>query len=326
VRARQIDATGIMTQLTLHPGPRLLRVVYPDGAPLHDEDVTDRAVEFLFDRLELGPDVRLRDLFGLFERCPALLPVYRRFYAQELCAEAALGPAPDDEKSKLLYLELRQSWEYDSHTRTYAELRRFLMLGVANPPEDDENVRPEADGLLRYSMIGFPVRPMLDMPVRLDTHVRVFESDTYSYRSYQQISLVHSRDLSLGDVLQAMLWEMTWFDPPDDTEEVIEEMAELSKTPEAWSEGMTVDEFTEHFHGDEYRHGCQVLFESIGPFSAVAIDSELRRIPDSLNARQWLNKTLGKQVKLRSAYRRLSGRELRQAFREARHQAQPVSP
>jgi hypothetical protein len=315
-----------MNQVILHSGPRLLRVVYPDGDPPQEEDVTDRAVEFLFDRLELRPEVRLRDLFGLFERCPALLPVYRRFYAQELCTEASLGPAPDDETTKLLYLELRQSWEYDSHTRTYAELRRFLMLGVARPPEDDENVRPEADGLLRYSMIGFPVRPMLDLPVRLDTNVRVFESDTYSCRSSQQISLVHSRDLSLGDVLQAMLWEMTWFGPPDDTEEVIEEMAELSKTPEAWSEGMTADEFTEHFFGDGYRRSCQVLFESIGPFNAVAIDKALDKIPDSLNARQWLNKSLGKQVRLRPAFRRLSGRELRQVFREARHQAQPVSP
>ena len=106
-----------MTQLTLHPGPRLFRAVNPDGASPQDEDVTDRAVEFLFDRLELGPDVRLRDLFGLFERCPVLLQVYRRFYAQELCAEAALGPATDDEKTNLLYLELRQSWEYDVSVR-----------------------------------------------------------------------------------------------------------------------------------------------------------------------------------------------------------------
>ncbi len=315
-----------MPDLVLHPGPRLVRTAYPDRSPPQKEDVTDHAVEFLFDRLELGPDVRLRDLFGLFERCPALLPVYRRFHAQELCAEVALGPVPDDEKSDLLYLELRQSWEYNSHTRTYAELRRFLMLGVSHPPQEDENVRPEADGLLRYSMVGTGVRSILDLPVRLDTNVRVFESDPYSCRSRGQINLVHSSDLSLGDLLQAMLWDMTWFGMPDDTEEVIEEMAELHDTPEAWSPGMTADEFSEHFFGDRHRRSCQVLFESIGPFSAAAIDKALDKIPDSLNARQWLNKTLGKQVKLRPAYRRLNGRELRQAFREVQNQAQPVSP
>lgn len=315
-----------MSQLTLHSGPRLLRMVYPDNGSLQEEDVTDRAVEFLFDRLEIGPDVHMSDLFALFERCPALLPVYRRFYAQELCTEAALGPVSYEEKSNLLYLELRQSWEYNSHTRTYAELRRFLMLGVGHPPQDDENVRPEADGLLRYSMLGSKVRPMLDLPVRLDTNVRVFESDTDSCRSHQQIRLVHSSDLSLGDLLQAMLWDMTWFGSPDDTEEAIEEMTELSTTPEAWSEGLTADEFTEHFFGDRHRRSCQELFESFSPFSATEIDKAISKIPDSLNARLWLNKTLGKQVKLRPAYRRLNGRELRQAFREVQNQAQPVSP
>jgi hypothetical protein len=84
---------------------------------------------------------------------------------------------------------------------------------------------------------------------------------------------------------------------------------------------MTLDEFTEHFHGNKYRHACQVLFESIGPFSAVEIDKALDKIPDSLNARQWLNKTLGKQVKLRPTFRRLSGRELRQAFDQASDEA-----
>ena len=38
--------------------------------PSQDEDVTDRAVDFLFDRLEIDPDVCLRNLFSLFERCP----------------------------------------------------------------------------------------------------------------------------------------------------------------------------------------------------------------------------------------------------------------
>ena len=89
---------------------------------------------------------------------------------------------------------------------------------------------------------------------------------------------------------------------------------------------MTGDEFIEHFFGDGYRRSCQVLFESIGPYSAVEIDKVLGKIPDSHNARQWLNKALGKQVRLRPAFRSLTGRELRQAFREARHQAQPVSP
>lgn len=314
-----------MSQVALHSGPRLIRVVHPDGAPPQDEDVTEHAVAFLFDRLELGVDVRLRDLLGLFERCPALLPVYRRFYASELCAEAALGLPPEGGESSLLYLELRQSWEYNSHTRTYAELRRFLMLGVDKPAKDDEYARPESDGYVRYSMLGSPLRPMLNLPIKLDSRVRVFEADTHSRHSCRQIALVHNHDLTLGDLLQAMLWDMTWFGTPDDTEEAFNEMAELNNKPNTWSKGMTADEFGEYLFGNGYRRGCQVLFESIGVFSVVEIDNELRRIPDTFNAHRWLNKTLGKQVKLRPAYRRMRGRELREAFSEAASQDQPVS-
>ncbi len=307
-----------MTQITLHPGPRLLRLIHPgDGAPPHDEDVTDRAVEFLFDQLELGPDVRLRDLFGLFERCPALLQVYRRFYAQELCADAALGPVPDSEKSDLLFLELSHSWDFNSHTREYSEVRRLHLTGIGALPEHSEFRSDRKDGLMKYGLTGSYVRPMLDLPVRLETELVISEADEYSTRFFKPLTMARSRDLILGELLQAVLWEMTWFGPPAAAEEVISEMVEHDSDTGSWLPPMTGDEYLEYFHGDEYRRGCQALFESTGPFDAVRIAKALKKIPDHLNARQWLNKTLGKQVRLRPAYRRLSGRELRQAFDQA---------
>lgn len=311
-----------MSHLTLHAGPRLTRVCRLDGVPPYDEDVTDRAVEFLFDRLVLTPELRLRDLFGLFECCPALQTVYRRLHARELLAEAALGSLPNDDPCPLMYLELRQSWEYDSHTRTYAELRRFTLDGVGEPPPDDECVTPEADGLVRYTVLGMPIRLLLDLPVRLDDTVGIFESDRDSCNACRQISRVHSRDLSLGDLLHSVLWDMTWFGTPDETQEVVEEMAELAQAPEAWQD-MSSEDLTELFCGDSHRHACRILFESTGLFSEPDILEELRRIPDAFPARQWLNKRFGKQVKLRPAFRRLRGRELRRAFREAEQAEQP---
>jgi hypothetical protein len=305
-----------MSPLILHPGPRLLRTISPNDAPQHEEDVTTRAVEFLFDRLVLGPDVRLRDLFGLFEHCPGLLAVYARFFARELCAEAALGPVPESEKFSLLHLELYQAWRYNSHERHYADVRRFGLHGVGDPPQDDAYTYVEEDGFVRYSLMGVPLRSMLDLPVHLATTVSLIESDSYSRRCELTIGRVHSNELTLGDMLQAVFWEMTWLGPPDDTEEAINEMVEISSTPGAWRE-WSQEAFAEEYFGDSYRRGCKALFESTGHYSAVALAEALRTIPDSLSARQWLNKTLGKHVKLRPAYRRLRGRELRQAFEQA---------
>ena len=305
-----------MSKLTLHPGPRLLRLAHSDDAPPHEEEITARAVEFLFDPLELAPELRLRDVFGLFAQCPALLPVYRRLYAEELSAEAALGPVPDAEKSDLLFLELKQAWHYDSHAREYSDVRRLDLSGVGEKPEDDEYCMPDKDGLVRYSLIGCPLRPMLDLPLRLKTEVGIYEADRYSTRSSQQVNTVRCSDLILGDLLQAVLWDMTWFGPPEAADEFIDEVVEVAKEPDI-SRAMTIDELRDELWGDDTRRACEVLFESIGPLTARQVANALDKIPDRFNGKQWLAKNLGKQVKLRPAFRRLSGRDLRQAFGEA---------
>lgn len=106
---------------------------------------------------------------------------------------------------------------------------------VDYPPEDNENTLPDDDGLVRYSMVGSNVRPILHLPVRLNTNVRVFETDRDSPNYYRQMDVVQSNDVSLGDVLQALLWDLTWFGSPEDTQEMADKMAEISRNPEAWS-------------------------------------------------------------------------------------------
>ncbi len=314
-----------MPQVTLLPGPRLLRELTLDDGTHQDEDVTERAVEFLFDQLLLGPDLRLRDLFGLFERCPALEPVYRRFYAHELCAEAALGPVPDDEKSDLRYLELNRFWEYDSHAREYRGVLRLGISGIGLPPEDAGNSWINAEGLTGYGLLGASLRPMLDLPLRLNPEVVVSEADEHSTRYAEPVNRVRCTDLILGTLLQTVLWEMTWFGPPGESEETVEEMAEefaeLDAKPQAWRE-MDYDSYMESRFGGNRQRACDTLFESIGRLSARQIDQALDQVPDRYNGRQWLNKQLGKQVKLRPAYRRLNGRDLRAAFSEARYRGE----
>ncbi len=225
-----------MSQIALHPGPRLVRQVNPNGGAPYEEDITEHAILFLFDRLELTDGVRACDLFDLFERCPALKTVYRRLFVEELCAEATLGPLPHDTSHHdVPRLEFRQSWDCNSRTRNYTELRRFVLMYVDYPPEDNENTRPDDDGLVRYSMVGSNVRPILHLPVRLNTNVRVFETDRDSPNYYRQMDVVQSNDVSLGDVLQALLWDLTWFGSPEDTQEMADKMAEISRNPEAWS-------------------------------------------------------------------------------------------
>ena len=314
-----------MPQVTLLPGPRLLRELTLDDGTHQDEDVTERAVEFLFDQLLLGPDLRLRDLFGLFERCPALEPVYRRFWARELCAEAALGPVAPDEEDELRRLELKRFWDYDSHAREYRGVWRLDISGLSLPPENTHPRWINAEGLISCGVLGAPLRPMLDLPLRLNPEVVISEADEHSTRYAEPVNRVRCTDLILGTLLQTVLWEMTWFGPPGESEETVEEMAEefaeLDAKPQAWRE-MDPDSYMESVFGGSRQRACDTLFESIGRFSAKQINHLLDQVPDRYNGRQWLNKQLGKQVKLRPAYRRLNGRDLRAAFSEARYRGE----
>lgn len=117
-----------MSPLILCPGPALLRPL-DSGQGAAREDVSARAIEFLYDPLELDADLKLSDIFGLFKACSALIGVYRRFYAAELCAHAALGPLDSEEGSGLQFLELYRYWKFNSHSEEYCGPFTVLMQG-----------------------------------------------------------------------------------------------------------------------------------------------------------------------------------------------------
>ena len=116
-------------------------------------------------------------------------------------------------------------------------------------------------------------------------------------------------------------WEMTWFGPASGSRRGRCGNGGARQRP-----GIVValhghGESLEYFLGDDYRAAARPCLKRLGPLDALRIAAALKKIPDHPNARQWLNKTLGKQVRLRPAFRRLSGRELRQAFEQASDEA-----
>lgn len=291
----------------------MLRIRGAGTSTSKPQDVTTNAVEFLMARLELSPDVRLLDLLGLFKACPALHPVFRRFYSEDICADADLDPLPDEDKSDCLFLELRKTWFYNSHLREYSDVRDLQLIGVGHAPKSDPNYLPDADGFYRYSLLGTPVRAVLTLPIRLSSQVRVFESDPYAVRYNQHITTVHDDSLTLGESLQAMLWELTWFGPPDAAESVVNELAEQWAGTDEW-ETFTAEEMWAANGALEFKHACEMVFESTGACEPYALIQAIGRIPDSISAQRWLRQTLNKTLRLRFEFRGLNGRGLRKAI------------
>jgi len=303
--------------LTLEPGPKLLLSRYD----LEDqEDVTSQAIEFLFDSVSIDPGITLADLFGLFEACPGLKPPYKRWYVDELCERALLGPLPAE---GIMHLELKQRWQFDSHKREYADamLLDFFAVGpVREVCGENEYVYP--DGFVHYSVAGSDVRHLLTLPVRYNNQVDVWENDTHSINNGRLIQNYTCRDIQLGAMLNAVVYSLTWFGVVvSDADEIVgdEVSGELEDLIQAVNDSDTEwssadPNFMDRIF-DWVAHSAWVThFISIGNLSEKQVSAELRRIPDGCNAARWLSKNLGREVVVQKAYRHMDGRDFRAAL------------
>lgn len=305
-----------MKTLLLRPGSVLLHVLdFIKGGQAH-EDVSARAVEFLFAPLELDPNLTVRDLFGLFTACPDLLVVYRRFYATELCAQAAKGALTADGGNITKSIVLYRSWEVNSSTGEYACVPMLRLSGLGPCPVGQESeFYVDGDKMVHYSLDGADLRYLLDVPLHFNNQVIVYEADDYSTRFLQSVNTVTCTDLSLGEVLRAVIWSLNWSVDPEETQEVLEDIQSVQDDPESW-EDVSFDELMEEQFGEDARRGCAALFESTGGCDPMEVSSALREIPDHDNAQQWLQQHVDENISVKPTYRHLGGRDFRQAFFE----------
>jgi hypothetical protein len=300
--------------LILRPGSVLLRSLDQSAqeGKTH-EDITQRAVEFLFAPLELDTNVTVGDLFGLFAACPELLVVYRRFYAQAFCDYAAQGPLSAEDGNALDRVEIYRAWEFDYKTDTYTDM---AMLSVSAfglcPAGKEQELGPDEDGFVRYCLDGADLRQLLNVPLRFNPQVKVYDAENFR----NPVRTVNCAEFSLGEVLQTVMWSLSWFEGPAQAQETFEHFDKMDKNPEAWEE-VSFEELMEEQFGEEDRCGCAALFDSTGDCEPMEVSSAIDNIPDQDNAQQWLQQHVDENISVKPAYRGLDGRDFRQAFLDA---------
>ena len=126
-----------MDELQLFPDPRLVcnSWVYDRDEGIGEwasTNVTDRAVEYLFQELAIDPDVTLADVFALVTDEPIMQVVFRQEFVAELCEEVRKGPVVKEGEpwQKVEFLELYQLWNHDTSTGTFEEVGRHFLHGV----------------------------------------------------------------------------------------------------------------------------------------------------------------------------------------------------
>ena len=292
-------------KLTMQSGPRLL--LHRDGAG--EEDVTSRAVEYLFENISLNPDITLGDLLHLFDVCPGLHLVYKRWFSEELCAHARRGSRLGD--YGLLRIQLSPAWELDSYRREYANVMMLNVCGLGVVPDDGyEYWAVSNDGFVHYALSGCDVRSLLMLPVHCNNQVEVWEQDSHSINDHHVIQRHTCNDLQLGVILNAILHELTWFGVVDTDAEDIEDEDEDEELEVDFVEKPADPEWEKYFA--DINSGCfgwsdprawAQFFASMGSFSKPQLVAAIRRIPDGCKAASWLARSLGRDVVIRRVYR-----------------------
>ena len=315
-----------MQHLILRPGPTLVvRPFKPEpgdlGGQLNEADVTGRAHEFLFEFITLQSGTTLGDIFRLMDASPLLQQFYRQDFAQDLCAEARKGPLDPPARDRASHegierLELYQQWGLDTSTNEYSGTQRLHLHGIGHELKEDVPEDGHKKGeRIQWAVSLTPLRELLLLPINVNPEVQITEVDADAKAYMLEIRRARHPDVTLGQIIHGLLWELSFHGGPQEQQEVSEELnrrvAEIDAGTVEWVSGDDIFEPLD-------RPGCDALFDDLGGRAPREIATAIRDIEDDENAAAWLDKAFDGSVVVTAQFRDRTGREFRKAFRAAR--------
>jgi hypothetical protein len=312
-----------MENLTLAPGPKLIwRDIHrQDSSHPVDTDVAHRSVEFLYEPVTLDHRLKLGDVLALLDACPPLRQVFRRDFAEEMCAEARKGALPPsrgsdpEEISGIDYLELYWSWGYDTATTAYSSVHRLDLHGVGRLLAVDAPLYGSRAGeRINWSVSLTPIRELLDLPLRLRDAFNITEDDIDAKAYGDTVTTAKCPVVLLGQVIHGVLCELSFHGGPEQQAKFHDElMARKAEVDAGTAKLIPADDVFSEFD----RPGFDTLFDTLGDVAQSDVSSALRRIGDDEPVGPWLERAFDGKVVVKAQYRERLGREFRKMFRAA---------
>ena len=194
-------------------------------------------------------------------------------------------------------------------------MQRLHLHGIGHElAEDLPEERRKKGERIEWSVSLTPLRELLALPVRVKAEVRITEEDATAKAYMSEIRRARNADVTLGQVIHGLLWELSFHGGPQEQREVSEDLKRRVAEVDAGTvELVSADDVFEPL----YKPGCDALFEELGGRSTREIATAIRDIDDDQNAAAWLERVFEGAVVVKPQFRNRSGREFRKAFRAA---------
>lgn len=317
-----------MIKLKLNAGPTLMlsRWHYDEDrqeGKWVEREVTAVAHQFLFDEVELDPALTLGDLFKLLDQDSVLQSVFKRSFVEELLEETRKGVSPDYTPGYapegIEYLELYRLWNFDTRTKEYQPMHRPDIHGIGfelkAPLDEKSGFSYPAGERIQWGLSSANVRELLALPIRYRAEVMVCEDDIDAKNYGHALDTVVVPYVTLGQVLNGTLWELSFHGGPRATQafnDTLKEQMEDIENETCETVSME-DLFEEHD-----RPGCEALFESIGTHRPHDVYRALRALEDDELVQPALSAALGESVLVKPEFATHPARAFRKLFREAK--------
>lgn len=193
-----------------------------------EDDVTERAVTLLFDDCTLEDGVILRDIFLLLNTELDIFDTIITNWCKEIVTEGLTKPKEAARETEIEFLELywRFYKDVDRDTKkTFLGGNIFPQFhGMGFVHKEDHIV----DGILHskagertgYSIALTPASELMDIPVRFSEDVCIYNEDNWS----EQPQKFDSGQYSLGQILYAVIWELSFYGGPEKRDQTSQEL------------------------------------------------------------------------------------------------------
>lgn len=303
-----------MSGVSLFPGPALI-------APGKEREVTQQALAWLFEPLRVEPGALLRDIFGLLQRNPLLMEVFQHDYAAELQQEVMAQHKEKETSARLdiEYLEVYRDLHFDSATRTYEESgARWQFHGVGPVlSADDPVAHTPAGARTHWSLSLLSAKELLELPLRVRLEAQVHEADLDSSRFGRVLHAVVLAPPSLGEVLHAVLWELSFHGAPAERDAERKYLQDISSNLGA---AELEDRTQTLFFADEHD---RVVFDKLFVRWPSQRSEDLWRFIRNLDDDVWvvaaLREEFAQSVEMHPEYTGHSAYELRRTWRTLRY-------
>ena len=180
-------------------------------------DVTDRAISFLHEKISFDEDVTLRDLFLVINKDLSLFTLIFGNWMDEY-TDVILNKTPDIQENDDEPVDyLRVYWFVENGGEEYniPLFPYFDGIGICRKDTEYYKAGEEIKWGICSSMQNY-----VDILLKLEEKTTVYNYKTKEYKTYP------ATGYTLFNVIQAIIWEISFYGSPDDTNKMMESFRE----------------------------------------------------------------------------------------------------